>query len=443
MRSVLSVLAALGCLAVALGGCKRKGSDAAPAVPGSPAAAASRSVVLAELPGEQAGDRQYLFAERGGGVAWVDATQGAQRVVHNGREGREYEAIANLVLGPDGRRCAYAARAQGGWRVVVDGREGKSFDEVGPPLFSPDGNHVAYEGKVGASWHLVVDDALSPGGARPRPWKDFTADSSRIVFIDRVDEGGRGRLVLSDLAFRKETVLDERVSRASLGPDRAILAAVSEREGNRQVVTFRMADPQGASLGQASDAVHFVVFSADGASVAYLAERGGEYFVGLDGREEVVPAGENIVDRPAVSSDQRRLAAAVIVAGGVRVREFFKEGWSPGPMYGGIQGLTYSRGGALAFVAEREGKSFVVVNGNEGPPFDRVVSPTFSPDGRFLVYRARDDGARFVVVADANGKTIRQHPRYEQVFPVQFTPDGNVAYGVKAGPQLAWKVEPL
>ena len=86
----------------------------------------------------------------------------------------------------------------------------------------------------------------------------------------------------------------------------------------------------------------------------------------------------------------------------------------------------------------------MVANGQAGPAFDRAVAPRFSPDGRFLVYRARQDGKRFVVVADATGKTIRQHPAYEQVFPVQFTADGkSVAYGVKDGLRLRWIVEPL
>jgi Tol biopolymer transport system component len=84
------------------------------------------------------------------------------------------------------------------------------------------------------------------------------------------------------------------------------------------------------------------------------------------------------------------------------------------------------------------------VNGKEGPAFERVVTPVFSPDDKRLVYRARKDGKRFVVVADTGGKTIKQHPAYEQVFQTVFTADGkSIAYGVKDGKKLIWKVEKI
>jgi len=87
----------------------------------------------------------------------------------------------------------------------------------------------------------------------------------------------------------------------------------------------------------------------------------------------------------------------------------------------------------------------IVSNGKEGPGYDRVISPQFSPDGKYLIYRARQDGKRFIVVADAaTGKVVREHSRNERVFEPTFTPDGkSVAYGAMNGKQLWWKVENL
>ena len=42
----------------------------------------------------------------------------------------------------------------------------------------------------------------------------------------------------------------------------------------------------------------------------------------------------------------------------------------------------------------------------------------------------RVNGKRFVVIADAQGRTIREHPQYESVWDVNFAPDGKLAgYG--------------
>ena len=114
-------------------------------------------------------------------------------------------------------------------------------------------------------------------------------------------------------------------------------------------------------------------------------------------------------------------------------------------MYDEAVNLVYSKDARFYAYAARKGRNwFVVVNGKEGPAFDRVVTPLFSPDSKYLVYRARKNGKRFVVIADISGKTIQLHPAYEQVHQTVFTPDGKpVAYGVKDGRRLIWKVEKL
>ena len=68
----------------------------------------------------------------------------------------------------------------------------------------------------------------------------------------------------------------------------------------------------------------------------------------------------------------------------------------------------------------------------------------FTPDGKRVVYRARKEGKRFVVVADTDGTTVRQHPAYTQVFQPVIAPDGqSVAYGAQDGKKLVWAVEKL
>jgi hypothetical protein len=145
-----------------------------------------------------------------------------------------------------------------------------------------------------------------------------------------------------------------------------------------------------------------------------------------------------------IRPDGKAVGIFVLSGDTVRLHQSFAAGALDELAPGGGDDLAYSSAGVYAYATSRGEQHYVVVGGKEGPPFDRVVTPSFSPDGRAVVYRARKDGKRFVVVADLDGKTIRQHAAYEQVFPVRFTADGkSVAYGVKDGRRLAWKVEPL
>lgn len=328
--------------------------------------------------------------------------------------------------------------------MVVDGKPGEPFSAVRRPLFSPDGAHLAYEAMAGELWHLVVDGRPNAGTATRYLGHEFSGDSSRIAYIDDADERGEGRLVVADLAFATHTVVAEGVSGAVSNDERSRVAAVSRVDGRQRVIAFRFDDPDMAKWWPLYDAVHGVTFGLDGVSVAYVAERSGEHLVVLDEKEAPLPPGEALVGPPVVRPDRRAVAALVASGGSVVLRHFF-DGAQGEARYEEAEGLVYDDGGrSHAFAARRGSSWFVVVNGREGPPFDRVVTPVFSPDGKAVVYRARKDGMRFVVVADTKGKTRGHHRSYEQVFPVLFTADGkSAAYGIKDGKQLAWKVEAL
>jgi WD40 repeat protein len=427
-------------------GCKAREPDEAHTSSPAISPVSGRPGVLATLPDEAtAAGYEFLFSERGGGVAYVSVEKYKFRVVHNGRIGDSYEAVGTVALSPDGLRCAHGALAEGKWRMVVDGRGGPSFGAVEAPVFSPDGLHLAYRAKVGESWHLVVDTTVNGGTPTQYMKHEFCAGSSRIVFVDDADERGWGRLVVSDLAFKSQTIVDARVSSVALNADRSRVAAVAVGDGRQRVVTCSLDRPHRVRRGRRYDAVHTLVFGPDGSSLAYLAERSGALLVVLDDREERVQPGDVMVELPVVRPDKSGVGGIVVSNGSVLLRQFFVAGGEGEGAYQGIEGLTYaSDGRSHVYAAEKGGSFFVVANGKEGPPFDRVVSPMFSPDGKYLVYRARKDGKRFVVIADTDGKTIRRLAAYEQVFPVRFTADGkSIAYGVKDGRRLAWKVEAL
>lgn len=387
-----------------------------------------------------------VFDETGRGVAYVARIGEANHVVFKGKVGAPTTGIDQIRISPDGQRVAYSAMVDGKWRMFIDGAVGLESDEVGDPVFSPDSKHIAYWGKLADKWFMSVDGIKSERDRGYVGEPIFSADSSRVAYVEQVDDQGGIRLVVSDLALK---ALDTKAGvgammRANAGQTR--IAAVSGAGGRQRVIEFSFAEPATVKAGPEYDAIVDMAFGADGVSVAYIAEQGGKRFIVLNGHEE--PVGEGRPAGPPVVRPDGKAVGIIMATGG---EYYFHQAFADGgdaeeARYSGMADFVYSSDGAMhAYTAQRGNGWFVVVNGHEGPSYDIVVTPSFSPDGKRIVYRARKDGKRFVVVADAaSGKVTREHPAYEQVFPVVFTPDGkSVAYGAVEGRQIFWKVEGL
>ncbi len=196
--------------------------------------------------------------------------------------------------------------------------------------------------------------------------------------------------------------------------------------------------------GAEYDKVRSAVFAPEGTSLAFFGERQGKLYGVFNGQEEILPEGST-PGITVINQAGKSVGVLMSAKNGFFLYQMFHNSGRQGNVYADAEGIVYRGDGAVsAFAARKENNWFIVTNGKEGPAFDRVVTPKFSPDGKYLVYRARKDGKRFVVVADVSGKVLRQHPAYEQVFDVQFTSDGkSVAYGVKDGKKLVWKAEAL
>jgi roadblock/LC7 domain-containing protein len=388
---------------------------------------------------------QPFFSRHGGGAAYGAEKDDKAFVVHNGRAGNMYDAVGAIALSPDGRRIAHGALVAGKWHMVVDGTEGAAFSTVKSPQFSPDGKHLAYQAMAGEKWYLIVDTTANAGTNTRFLDHQFSSDSGKIAYIDNADVKNRGRLVISDLAFAQQAIISTGVSLMVVDQAGTRLAAVSLREGKQQLVECGFDRPDSVKTGRPYAAIQNPAFGPDGVGLAYFAERDGRHIMVFNDREEALPDGGTPVEFPVVRPDQKAVGSIISVNNRVFFQHSFLGERKHENSYDEIGGLVYNRDGSVHAYSARKGAGwFIVANGVEGEGFDRAISPKFSPDGRFLVYRARKDGKRFVVVAKKSGKIIRQHPPYEQVFDVVFTADGkSVAYGVKDGQKLVWRVEQL
>lgn len=455
VASCVSVIVALSC-----SGCKEKQSIALNHPDKTISAATTLLVTLSEnnRPPDKGADYadqvpqgaivDFFFSENGKNIAYSVRDYGYSYVSHNGKLGKVYKAdVESVVLSADGNHIAFAAPDGTLRRMVLDGVAEAAFTQFYKPQFSPDGRHLAYSALKDGSWGLVVDRTWHGGKSAQREEHLFSGDSSQIAFIDEVTKNYAGRLVVTDLKFRNQKiVVPAGVLHIVSNDDKTRVAAIVSADGKQKVISFSFANPGDLKTGPAHDSVSNLVYAPDGVSVVYTAEKAGTKYVVLNDREEIL-GDANLKEPPVVRPDLKGVGVIIDGKDGKSyMREFFIHTTKAKKSYDGGNFLTYSKDGVPAFAAASEALKawFIVVGGKEGPPFDRVVEPRFSPDGKYLVYRARQDGKRFVVVADTSGKVLRQHPAYEQVFDVQFTADGkSVAYGVKDGRKLIWKVEKL
>jgi len=397
---------------------------------------------------------QVSFNSQGRGVVAIVEMDGKFHVVHNNKLGRPYTSILNPVLSPDGQRVAYPAYRDEKLRMVIDGKEGQVVEEIEPLLFSPDNRHSVYQAKTGGQWYFMVDNSRYPGFHIQHSKLGFSADSTKICYVDSADEQSKPRLVVTDLTFKKQVIKESSGSLMVMSEDKTRIAAISDinnKHINKQrVIELSFAAPENIKEGPLYDSISQLAISSDGGAVAYVAQKGGRRMLVLNDKEKPYPDGDlvgTIVFRP----DNKGVAFLMAVKNRCYLHQAFYRDGTEKTNYDEVGELAYNRdGSAYAYLARKEtknkkGKSiFAVVNGRESTKFDKILTPVFSPDGKWLIYRARLDGKRFVVISDADGRVIRRLPDYEMVFQPVFTPDGkSIGYGVKDGQQLVWKVEKL
>lgn len=388
---------------------------------------------------------QVIFSESGNTAAYVASRNGKFYVVHNLTKGKEYSAVGTIVLSSDGKRIAYGAVLDGKARMVLDSKEGKAYDTVLSPEFSPDGRHIVYQAKEGDKWYIVVDNTPSAGTIASYTTPEFSSDSSRIVYVETADSNSKMKLIVSDLTFINQNVKwsigDQLFTTNS---EKTRIAAVQVVKNKFRVIDFDFSTPDVAHEGRLYDVIENLTLSKDGKSMSYCALDGRRRLIILDNKVEKLPVGRTS-ELPLIRPDKKGVGLLLGLQTHISLHQAFIDIKDHGKSYDEAVNLTYSKDGNFAFAARTGNKWFIVVNGIEGPIYDRVVEPLFSPYGKYVAYRARNGSNRFVLIADAkDGKIIKKLPPYEQVSGMKFTADNkSIAFGVKDGNKLIWKVEPL
>lgn len=397
---------------------------------------------------QQSHESMVEFAKSGAGVVYIEPFEDKVRVVHNGQPQKPYFDIGDLTISNDGKRVAYVARpGEKDYKIVVDGREGFVFRENDSHGFSPDGNHHISTVTQGENRYLVIDNKVIKDYRIARN-PLISSDSRAIAFSAMSPDNSRKQLIIADMNIQNKTLFDSCGEYYISNEDRSRLSVLCSEGGKNSVKVVDFLTRKLISSSQFHGMMTRLRFSADNRSLSYTFVRNGDQrYVVYNGREEKIPAGDEFFSDPLVLTEPEGVGVIIGTVFKARLYRAFQKKNKIGKGYGYISDFVSSKDGrhhAFIAVNHNEERQYVVVNGHEGMKFDKIVSPVFSPDGLYLVYRARQSGKRFLVVSDMKGKIVRRHQDYDMVFQPVFIAEGTaVAYGVLDGNELWWKVEKL
>lgn len=310
--------------------------------------------------------------DRGHSLKVLPLLGGGVRIVRDGNYTAQYGAIAleTLRFSPDGKHFTFAAQKpkSDGWIIVADGYESTAFDGIGELLYSPDSRRLAATVEIAGKWHVVVESERSP---------PFDA-----IFAGSLTFSADGR----HLAF-----------------------AAGQGVGSHVVVD--------GAASPAYEGVGGVTFA--GPRGVWAARKGARWTLVVAGVE--VATHDAIVEIAADPARGRFAYAAKDGAGWVVAREDGAPAGSPGDA-GEVRDLRFSADGAhLAYVVRRGVEQHVVLDGAEGPAYDQIGAPIFSPIGARLAYVARKGKTARVVLDGA------EQPAQEWVSDPVFSADGSTA----------------
>lgn len=314
----------------------------------------------------------------GGKLAYRVSDGSRWRVMVDGTAGPSFDAIGTFSINPSGRAndladlvfstqgtLAYAARRGDDWHLVRDHISGEPYQHVGLPVFSPDGGRLAFRARRNDREFVVLDD--EPGPAFEFVGNPvFSPDGARIAYW-------------ASEADTEFVMHGERRGPAIAAPGR-VGAPVFDHAGTAPV--YRVRDVPEANTG---------------AVTSERVMRGAEAVAAIDGAQGVVL---NRLTGELAWWEQDGAIARVVLAG-----HRAREGWTEGDL-GPRHALVFSPDGRrLAHGAGGDGREVIRIGDGEGPAFDEVGDPVFSPSGDRIAYRARLGEVWLPIVEPVAGAT--------------------------------------
>jgi hypothetical protein len=289
-------------------------------------------------------------------------------------------SLDHIVYSPDSRHVAYAAREGDRWRVIRDGVADPPVDDVGELVFSADGRHLAYSGRVEADWRVVRDSRAAASFDSIVAGSLVFSSDGRLAYAGR--RLGTVRVVVDDVPGSAHSHVGEIV----FSPDGARVAYVAYEEPGATSPARLVLD---GIAGEAYDAISEIVFSPSG-EPAMIAERGDEWWV-------VTPNAELGPHRAARNLRLRATDGAPIYVAGDGQRERLIVDGVEHPSHTRIEGPAMSGRDAWGYVGQDSSRSTVVIEGRTHSVEDWARDLTFDESGERHAFVSQHDGRDAVV----------------------------------------------
>lgn len=405
--------------------------------------------LLMTLPsGYEAGE--VRFSDDGYQAAVVLKKDGKVYMSINSALSPMYDDVRAPVFHANSKQYAFVARKDGKECIVLNGREGAFYDRIEKPIITSDARLV-YAAKRNNKWFIISGDKVSQAFDSPGPSLYASSDGKRLAFIEQNSTTKKLNLCicsskLKDYARGREYDEISDVSNNSSGSHLAYRVVKNRKQ---TVVLFDFRQPGCIEKeGGWHEKVGNFALSNNGEHVAFFAQRMEKHYL-VNAKEEWPCTDYKMLFDISVSDKGNALYTGAIKYSII----LSLDGKVIGDRLESIDDLSFSSdsnhslfiAGPCPFIpptSTRSEMSYLVIDGHESKKYDKIVGPRFAPDNTHVVFRARAAGQRFLVVANKTGQILREHPPYEAVWDFKFSPDGKyVAYGVKTGQELWWKVE--
>lgn len=396
---------------------------------------------LANLPADVE-PGEIVFSPDGKEVAVAYAKDGLSLLSRNGSSVASFQGVRDLMYGKSKSSFVFIAKVDGRECVVTNGVKGRLFDSIGKLLVTS-GGRILYAARSGDKWVIVSGTKESLPFNSNNVNLIVSESASRFVYteLDKDNIKSHLRICSIDLDSCSNGSDYDAVSAMLMDPTGSRLSFLASKNSKTALMTVDMKN-QGVveSAGAWHDEITVYDLSEGGHNTAYLARNGKQQLLVKNGKSQ-------LVSRVPISLQMSVSNSGRAIYIGVEGNDvlLFLDGQQVGDRFKGIDSISFSQDGShYAFIANYQDHDRLFVDGVGRDQFDKIVDARFSPDGKSIMYRARQNGRRFMVVADANGNNAKQHQHYDGVWGGVFLADGkSVGYGVKIGSELWWKVEKL